>query len=246
MPYRHLNCNIFPRTIPIRVGPTYYVPAFLGTFSRNFGIAIGGFHQRRRSPNYINWVYFGQIIVKSTIWSKLDSFLSKMVYWWVGNCSSVASPICQEGQSEITFPILAFSSRFFPIFPLFFPIFRDFPSFSRFLTLFRCQGGTLPLAPLLATPLGNWAKNWYRESPIFEVRQAHPRTILVRVTQSPPPPPPVIINLYIKVFGLCGELCVRLLWEPKIKNQKTNIYWKISGGSEILRGHNWMLLAHRP
>ena len=26
----------------------------------------GGFHQRRRSPNYINWVYFGQIVVKST------------------------------------------------------------------------------------------------------------------------------------------------------------------------------------
>ena len=26
-----------------------------------FGIAIGGVHQRRRSPNYINWVYFGQI-----------------------------------------------------------------------------------------------------------------------------------------------------------------------------------------
>ena len=24
------------------------------------------FYQRRRSPNYINWVYFGQIIVKST------------------------------------------------------------------------------------------------------------------------------------------------------------------------------------
>ena len=22
----------------------------------------GGVHQRRRSPNYINWVYFGQII----------------------------------------------------------------------------------------------------------------------------------------------------------------------------------------
>ena len=26
----------------------------------------GGFHQRRRSPNYINCVYFGKIIVKST------------------------------------------------------------------------------------------------------------------------------------------------------------------------------------
>ena len=38
----------------------------------------GGFHQRQRNPNHINWVYFGQIIVKSP-------FLSKMVYWWVGN-----------------------------------------------------------------------------------------------------------------------------------------------------------------
>ena len=33
--------------------------------------------------------------------------------------------------------------------------------------------------------VGNWAKNWYRESQIFEVRQAHPRTIFVKVT--PPP-----------------------------------------------------------
>ena len=38
----------------------------LGRFFAKFGIAIGGFHHRRRSPNYRNWVYFGQIIVKST------------------------------------------------------------------------------------------------------------------------------------------------------------------------------------
>ena len=38
----------------------------LGHFFAKFGIAMGWFHQRRRSPNYINWVYFGQIIVKST------------------------------------------------------------------------------------------------------------------------------------------------------------------------------------
>ena len=30
--------------------------------------------------------------------------------------------------------------------------------------------------------VGNYAKNWYRDSQIFEVRQAHPRTILVKVT----------------------------------------------------------------
>ena len=38
-----------------------YVPAFWGGFFAKFGIAIGWFHQRRRSPNYINWVYLGQI-----------------------------------------------------------------------------------------------------------------------------------------------------------------------------------------
>ena len=37
----------------------------LGCCFTKFGTAIGGFHRRRRSPNYINWVYFGQIIVKS-------------------------------------------------------------------------------------------------------------------------------------------------------------------------------------
>ena len=34
--------------------------------------------------------------------------------------------------------------------------------------------------------VGNLAKNWYRDSQIFEVRQAHPRTILVK---EPPPGP---------------------------------------------------------
>ena len=47
--------------------------------------------------------------------------------------SSVASPVCQEGQSERTFPIFAFSSRFFLFFTRFFLI---FPSFSRFLANF--------------------------------------------------------------------------------------------------------------
>ena len=54
--------------------------------------------------------------------------------------SSVAAPICQEGHSERTFPILAFSSRFF----LFFATFSGFfPSFSRFLTIFSLSRGTL-------------------------------------------------------------------------------------------------------
>ena len=38
----------------------------LGRFFAEFGIAIGGFHQKWRSPNCINWVYFGTNIVKST------------------------------------------------------------------------------------------------------------------------------------------------------------------------------------
>ena len=49
--------------------------------------------------------------------------------------SSIASPICQEGQSERNFLIFAFSSQFFLI----------FPSFSRFLAIFfAVRGGTLP------------------------------------------------------------------------------------------------------
>ena len=54
--------------------------------------------------------------------------------------SSVARPVCQEGQSERTFPIFAFSSRFF----LFFPDFSwFFPSFSRFLANFSLSGVAL-------------------------------------------------------------------------------------------------------
>ena len=52
--------------------------------------------------------------------------------------SSVASSICQEGQSERTFPTFTFSSQFFLFFPdfsLFFPIFGKF---------FAVRGGTLP------------------------------------------------------------------------------------------------------
>ena len=52
--------------------------------------------------------------------------------------SCVASPICQEGQSERTFPIYPL----FPNFPLFFPIFCDvLPLFSDFWQIFRSQGG---------------------------------------------------------------------------------------------------------
>ena len=49
--------------------------------------------------------------------------------------SSVASPICQEGQIERSFTIFAFSSWFFPDFSWFFPTFGNF---------FAVRGGTLP------------------------------------------------------------------------------------------------------
>ena len=48
----------------------------------------------------------------------------------------IASPICQEEQSERTFPILPF-----PLSSIFFPLFSDF------LKISRCQGVTLPRAP---------------------------------------------------------------------------------------------------
>ena len=60
--------------------------------------------------------------------------------------SSVASPICQEGQSEKKpsrfLPFLLDFSSFFPIFPDFFPIFLIF--FPIFWQIFAVRGGTLP------------------------------------------------------------------------------------------------------
>ena len=64
---------------------------------------------------------------------------------------SVASPICQEGQSERTFP----NFPLFLIFPLFFPLFPDFLPFSWFLAIFSLSRGALclPLDPPVAMPL---------------------------------------------------------------------------------------------
>ena len=43
-----------------------YVPAFWGTFFMKFGTAIGKFSSETKEPKFKNWVYFEQIIVKST------------------------------------------------------------------------------------------------------------------------------------------------------------------------------------
>ena len=94
----------------------------LGHFFAKFGIAIGGFSSETKEPKLHKLgVFWANYCKKHPIWSKLGAFLSKMVYWWVGNLS----------------------------------------------------------------------KNWYRDSQIFEVRQAHPRTILVKE-----PPPPGYRQLY--------------------------------------------------
>ena len=68
--------------------------------------------------------------------------------------SSIASPICQEGQNERTFAIFAFSSWFF----LFFPIFSlHFPIFGKFLAV---KGGNLP--PLTPQWLCHCVSHWHR------------------------------------------------------------------------------------
>ena len=60
--------------------------------------------------------------------------------------SSIARLVCQEGQSERTFPIFAFSSRFFLFFPDFFPLFPNF------WQIFLCQGwSSAPVPPGYAT-----------------------------------------------------------------------------------------------
>ena len=78
----------------------------------------------------------------------LDSLLHRPLltkFFTPAEPSSVASLICQEGQSERNFPIFAFSSRFFWFFPDFFPGFSWF--FPDFWQIFAVRGGTLPPLP---------------------------------------------------------------------------------------------------
>ena len=46
----------------------------LGCFFEKFGTAIDGFSSETKEPNYINWVYFEQIIVKVPILAKIVCF----------------------------------------------------------------------------------------------------------------------------------------------------------------------------
>ena len=77
--------------------------------------------------------------------------------WWLSD-SSAASPIscnCHEGQSERTFPILAFSSQFFlffSIFPIFLLLFPLFPLLSPIFDIFLAASRA-PLASILSTLL---------------------------------------------------------------------------------------------
>ena len=53
------------------------------------------------------------------------------------------------------------------------------------------------------------AKNWYRERQIFEVRQAHPRMILVKL----PPPPGLlcIFQTYVYSGSLLPTACANFI-----------------------------------
>ena len=115
-----LNTSISQEGVPKSQGGgfSHWHGILLGRFFAKFGIAIRGFHQRWRSPVYINWVYFGPNIVKST----------------------------QVGQNWVLF-----------------------------LQKWYIDGWEI------RQKIGI-------ESQIFEVQQAHPRTILVKVTPLGPNP----------------------------------------------------------
>ena len=53
-----------------------------------FDIAIGGFSSEIKEPKLhklgVFWANYGE---KHPIWPELGAFLSKMIYWWVGNCA---------------------------------------------------------------------------------------------------------------------------------------------------------------
>ena len=60
----------------------------LGCYFTKFNTAIGGLSSEMKEPKLhklsVFWANFGK---KHPTWPKLDAFLSKMVYRWVGNCA---------------------------------------------------------------------------------------------------------------------------------------------------------------
>ena len=63
-----------------------YVPAFWVAFSLNLVQRSGGFSSETKEPKLHKvGVFWANYCEKHPIWSKLGAFLSKLVYWWVGN-----------------------------------------------------------------------------------------------------------------------------------------------------------------
>ena len=61
------KCLIQSRGVLTLTWYTYYMPAFWGAFSQIlYSNQGGGFHHRWRHPIYINWLYFEQMMAKST------------------------------------------------------------------------------------------------------------------------------------------------------------------------------------
>ena len=106
-----------------------------GALFRRIWYSDRGFSSETREPKLHKLgVFWANYCKKHPIWSKLGAFLSKMIYWWVGNK----------------------------------------------------------------------AKNWYRDSKIFEVWQAHPCSILVKIS---PPPPPGTYCIIILIIFLVRSAC---------------------------------------
>ena len=63
-----------------------YMCLTFGMLFREIWYSDWGFHQRRRSPNYISWVYFGQIIVKSTLFGQNWVLFFRKWYTMGGKC----------------------------------------------------------------------------------------------------------------------------------------------------------------
>ena len=101
--------------------------------------ALPIFKKEKKHSTYLFWQKF----VRHTFFLFWPSYIWH-AYGTSHWLSSIASPICQEGQSGRTFLIFAFSSQFFLFFflPWFFLIFSLFsPTFGNFFAL---RGGTLP------------------------------------------------------------------------------------------------------